>query len=373
LPGSKLSTAERRAALIATGLLDSPAEESFDRITSLVSRVLSVPVALVSLVDIDRQFFKSSTGLPEPWASSRQTPLSHSFCQHVVTSGEPLVVEDARGHPVVGGNSAVGELGVLAYLGVPLITPQGHVLGSLCAIDAKVRPWSDQDVRMMRDLAEIVMREVALHHEIKQREYAERQQHLLNAELHHRVKNTLTVVQSLVELSIRHTQSLDAFRESISGRIASLAKTHTLLVEGQWLSVPLRPMIDGELEAHEAGNRISANGEDVLLPSRGAVAIGMAVHELITNAVKYGALSVPEGHVTIRWTTVPKADGDWLLLDWFEAGGPTVLPPTNRGFGSILLDRVLSPELNGKITLDFAAAGLRARIEALLPKTLGGI
>lgn len=370
MPGSKLSTAERRAALIATGLLDSPAEASFDRITSLVSRVLSVPVALVSLVDIDRQFFKSSTGLPEPWASQRQTPLSHSFCKHVVTSGEPLVVGDARGHPLVGGNSAVAELGVVAYLGVPLTTPQGHVLGSLCAIDVSTRQWSEADVRLMRDLAEIVMREVTLHHEVRQRENAERQQQLLIAELHHRVKNTLTVVQSLVELSIRHTQSLEAFRDSITGRIASLAKTHTLLVEGQWLSVSLRPMIDGELEAHEAGSRIAANGEDVLLPSRTAVAIGMAVHELITNTVKYGALSVPDGHVTINWTTVPKADGDRLLLDWFEAGGPAVLPPVSRGFGSVLLDRVLGPELNGKITMDFAPAGLRARIEALLPKQM---
>jgi two-component sensor histidine kinase len=372
LPGSNLSTAERRAALTATGLLDSPVEEAFDRVTNLVSRVLSVPVSLVSLVDVDRQFFKSSTGLPEPWASKRQTPLSHSFCQHVVTSGEPLVVEDAREHPVVGSNCAVGELGVIAYLGVPLTTPQGHVLGSLCAIDGSTRHWSESDVRLMRDLAEIVMREMALHREIKQRENAERQHQLLIAELHHRVKNTLTVVQSLVELSSRHTQSLEAFLSSITGRIASLAKTHTLLVERQWLSVSLRPMIDGELEAHEAGNRISANGDDVLLPSRCAVGIGMAVHELITNAVKYGALSVPDGHVTISWTTVPKADGDWLLLDWFEAGGPTVLPPTNRGFGSVLLDRVLSHELNGKITMDFDPAGLRARIEALLPKEEGG-
>ena len=124
-------------------------------------------------------------------------------------------------------------------------------------------------MRMMRDLAEVVMREVALHHEIKQREYAERQQQLLIAELHHRVKNTLTVVQSLVELSIRHTpRVLHAFRPSISGCISSLAKTHTLLVEGQWPPVLLRLMIDGELEAHEAGNCISANGEDVLSVAR---------------------------------------------------------------------------------------------------------
>ena len=105
------------------------------------------------------------------------------------------------------------------------------------------------------------MREIALYREIAQRKHAEQQQQVLIAELHHRVKNTLAVVQGLVELSIRHTESLDAFRKSIAGRIASLAKSHTLLVEGQWLSVGLRTMIEGELEAHEGGERISIFGE----------------------------------------------------------------------------------------------------------------
>ncbi len=364
---SSLSTAERLAALAETGLLDLPAEAAFDRITSLISHVLSVPVALVSLVDADRQFFKSSIGLSEPVASKRQTPLSHSFCQHVVTSGAPLVVEDAREHPVVRSNSAIAEFGVIAYLGVPLTTPVGHVLGSLCAIDGSARRWSDGDVRVMRDMAEIVMSEIALFREIKQRKKAEEQQQLLIAELHHRVKNTLTVVQSLIELSIRHTSGLDAFRKSIGGRIASLAKTHTLLVEGQWLSVPLRPMLEGEISAHAEGERITIVGPDVLIPSRSAVALGMAVHELITNAIKYGALSVPGGHVDMHWTVVPKDAGEVLLLDWSERGGPAVSPPTTRGFGSVLLERVLSPQLDGRITIDFDPAGLRARIEALLP------
>jgi two-component sensor histidine kinase len=368
----ELSTVERRAALLETGLLDSPADAAFDRITSLVSRLLRVPVALVSLVDADRQFFKSSTGLREPWASARQTPLSHSFCQHVVTSGEPLIVGDARTHPVVRTNPAVRELGVTAYLGVPLVTPAGHVLGSLCAIDTRPRTWSPANIAIMNDMAAIVMREIALHREIAQRKNAERQQQVLIAELHHRVKNTLAVVQSLVELSIRHTESLDAFRKSISGRIASLAKSHTLLVDGQWLSVGLRTMIEGELEAHESGNRITVTGDDVLLPSRIAVAVGMAMHELITNAAKYGALSAPDGRVNVSWTIVPKTGGDVLLLDWFERGGPTVLPPSRRGFGSLLLDRVLGPELGGKITTVFDPAGLTARIEAQLPPPAAG-
>jgi two-component sensor histidine kinase len=363
----ELNTAERRAALLATGLLDSPIDAEFDRITGLVSRLMRVPVALVSLVDTDRQFFKSSTGLPEPWASARQTPLSHSFCQHVVTSAEPLIVEDARTHPVVSTNAAVLELGVTAYLGVPLATPAGHVLGSLCAIDTKVRAWSPADVALMKDMAAIVMREIALHREIGQRKNAEQQQQVLIEELHHRVKNTLTVVQSLVELSIRHSESLDTFRKSISSRIASLAKSHTLLVEGQWLSVGLRTMIEGELEAHEDGDRITITGDDVPLPSRIAVAVGMAMHELITNAVKHGALSAPEGRVNVTWTVVPKVTGDILLLDWSERGGPAVLPPAKLGFGSLLLDRVLGAELSGKITTVFDPAGLTARIEAQLP------
>jgi two-component sensor histidine kinase len=361
------NTAERRAALLDSGLLDSPAEAEFDRITALVSRLLHAPVALVSLVDSDRQFFKSSTGLPEPWASARQTPLSHSFCQHVVASAAPLIVGDARKHPIVRDNPAVSELGVTAYLGVPLAMPAGHVLGSLCAIDTKVRRWSHDDIAVMKEMAAIVMREIALHREIAQRKNAEAQQQVLIAELHHRVKNTLAVVQSLVELSIRHTESFDAFRKSISGRIASLAKSHTLLVEGQWLSVGLRTMIEGELEAHERGNRITITGDDVLLPSRMAVAVGMAMHELITNAIKYGALSVPDGRVNVSWTVVPKPTGDMLLLDWSERGGPAVVPPTKLGFGSLLLDRVLGPELSGKITTVFDPAGLTARIEAQLP------
>jgi two-component sensor histidine kinase len=368
-----LNTAERRIALRATNLLDSPADAEFDRLTSLVSRLLHVPVALVSLVDTDRQFFKSSTGLPEPWASARQTPLSHSFCQHVVTSAAPLVVEDARTHPVVRTNPAVLDLGVIAYLGVPLATPAGHVLGSLCAIDTKVRTWSAADIAVMKDMAAIVMREIALHREIAQRKNAEAQQQVLIAELHHRVKNTLAVVQSLVELSIRHTESLDAFRKSISGRIASLAKSHTLLVEGQWHSVGLRTMIEGELEAHEGGDRITIKGDDVLLPSRIAIAVGMALHELITNAVKHGALSAPEGRVDVYWTVVPKATGDILLLDWSERGGPTVLRPAKLGFGSLLLDRVLGPEIGGKITTVFDPAGLTARIEAQLPAAAAGV
>lgn len=318
----------------------------------------------MSLVDANRQFFKSSFGLPEPWASQRETPLTHSFCQHVVNSGEPLIVTDARDNAIVRSNCAVIDLGVIAYLGVPLTTEAGHVLGSLCAIDIIARQWSEDDIRLLRDMASIVMREIALHREIDQRKQAEEQQQLLIAELHHRVK---MVVQSLIELSVRHASDLTTFRTSISGRIASLAKSHSLLIEGQWASASLRAVLLSETEAYEHDGRIKLGGDDVTLPARVAVAIGMAIHELTTNATKYGALSVPDGRVDLRWSTVPRSNRHELLLDWSERNGPAVLPPTARGFGSVLLERVLSAELEGKITRTFDPAGVHARIEAMLP------
>jgi len=154
---------ERLAALHRTELLDSPAQENFDRLTRLTSTVLNVPVALVSLVDSDRQFFKSCLGLAQPWASQRQTPLSHSFCQHVVQSGRPLVVSDAREHPLLRDNPAIRDLGVIAYAGAPLISPSGNVLGTLCAIDHKPRHWTTEQVEILCNLAGSVLSEIQLY------------------------------------------------------------------------------------------------------------------------------------------------------------------------------------------------------------------
>jgi len=144
----------RLEALKRTRLLDTPPEEAFDRLTRLVCRLLGAPVALVSLVEADRQFFKSVVGLPQPWALLRETSLLHSFCQHVVATAAPLLVQDARGHPLVADNLAVPDLGVLAYLGMPLATADGRVLGSLCAIDTQPRDWTAEEVAFAASLCD---------------------------------------------------------------------------------------------------------------------------------------------------------------------------------------------------------------------------
>jgi hypothetical protein len=149
--------AERLAELRRTGLLDSPREETYDRITRLAARVLEAPVALISLVDEDRQFFKSSLGVDE-----RETPLSHSFCQHAIAQRTPLVVDDAREHPILKDNPAVAEMGSVAYAGVPLIDAAGQALGTLCVIDKRPRQWSSHQVELLSDLAASVVSEIAL-------------------------------------------------------------------------------------------------------------------------------------------------------------------------------------------------------------------
>lgn len=152
----------RIGALRATGLLDSDVTPSFDRLARLAAQVLNAPVALVSLVDADRQFFKSCLGLPEPWASARQSPLTHSFCQHAVASRETLLVDDAREHSLLRDNPAIRDMGVIAYAGVPLIDPDGHVLGTLCVIDSRPRHWTTHQVQLLSDLAASVVTEINL-------------------------------------------------------------------------------------------------------------------------------------------------------------------------------------------------------------------
>jgi len=153
---------QRLEALEATGLLDSDVSPSFDRLARLASHVLHAPVALVSLVDADRQFFKSCLGLPEPWASERGSPLTHSFCQHAVASREPLLVSDAREHPVLRDNLAIRDIGVIAYAGIPLIDEGGHALGTLCVIDSQPRHWTSHQIELLSDIAASVVTEISL-------------------------------------------------------------------------------------------------------------------------------------------------------------------------------------------------------------------
>ena len=153
---------DRLHVLAESRLLDSLPEDSFDRYTRMAATVLKSEVSLISLVDADRQFFKSQIGLPAPYDQIRQTPLTHSFCQIVVRTGEPLIVEDARTDARVCNNGAIRDLGVISYLGMPVVSQEGFVFGSLCAINSHPKVWSPEDRKMLEDLAGAVSAEVHL-------------------------------------------------------------------------------------------------------------------------------------------------------------------------------------------------------------------
>jgi diguanylate cyclase (GGDEF)-like protein len=164
----RVRDAARLAALRELELLDGPPDRTIDRLTRLATKLLDVPISLVSLVDADRQFFLSQQGLKGEYARTRQTPLSHSFCQYAVATGEPLVVADAREDPLLADNLAIRDLDVIAYAGMPLILDDGAAVGALCVIDSKPRDWTQGELETLHELAEAVKEIIHLRGELAQ-------------------------------------------------------------------------------------------------------------------------------------------------------------------------------------------------------------
>src|SRR5262245_3770663 len=157
-----ITDAARLSALRRTALLDSPPEEAFDRLTRLAASVLQVPVAVVSLVDGERQFFKSQCGMNEPLATTRQTAVHHSFCKHAVELRAPVLVPDLTRDPAFMESPLIAEFGVMAYAGSPLMTSDGHALGTCCVMDARPHAWSKDEVQVLQVLAASTMAEIEL-------------------------------------------------------------------------------------------------------------------------------------------------------------------------------------------------------------------
>lgn len=199
---------------------------------------------------------------------------------------------------------------------------------------------------------------------------AEQHQRLLVDELNHRVKNMLTVVISIAIQTVRHTTTLPEFEKSFMGRIHALTAAYTLLSDEAWRTVPLRTLLLEELRPFQSveRNNIVLSGPIVAVGPRAALALGMAIHELTTNAVKYGALSSPEGQVSVTWHIETMGSGDELALDWVESGGPPVISPGRRGFGMTLIERGLKQDMSASVEIDFSPDRVRARVRAPIPR-----
>jgi PAS domain S-box-containing protein len=208
-----------------------------------------------------------------------------------------------------------------------------------------------------------IRRAAGLARDVTLRKENEARQRLMLGELNHRVKNTLTTVQSIARQTLRHAPSPAIFQERFEDRLLALSQTHDLLTHENWERGSLRALLKQELAPYGKDRVEFRSDMDVHLAPRAVVPLGMALHELSTNAAKYGALSVPTGSLTVSWS-VTGGLFQMLRIEWSERGGPPIAaPPTRQGFGSRLLERGVRAELEGKVTLDFTPEGLDAAIE----------
>ncbi|WP_052002817.1 HWE histidine kinase domain-containing protein [Microvirga sp. BSC39] len=280
------------------------------------------------------------------------------------SDGTPFTADATPGHPVI-----------RSLMAVPVRLRNGGTHGVLVFGHERSGIFNARSERLLAGLtsqAAIALENSRLYRdaqtEIEERKQAQTQQSLLIRELHHRVKNTLATVQAVVGATARSALNIDDFYQAFVGRIISLANTHSLLTEAVWQTASLREIMEKELRPYNdvRGQRITLNGPAVELPSEAAVPIGMAIHELTTNAAKYGALSDSRGKVSVSWETEAAEEGTRLKLVWEEGGGPQVSAPTRQGFGSRLLHRVLTTQLNANVDMDFRPEGLRVALDAVL-------
>jgi two-component system, chemotaxis family, sensor kinase Cph1 len=237
-------------------------------------------------------------------------------------------------------------------------------------VRGRTSPWLPSDGDAALDLRgallEIVLRRI----DVAAREQAKayEQDRLLMAELDHRVKNILANIQALVTQSSRSAGTLTEFTEGLERRIRSMSKAHSLLAASRWQGVSIHSLVSEELDYIAAGTRISLIGPEVNLTPRAALALSLAIHELATNAVKYGALSASRGRVEVHWELNSAGAID---LSWTEAGGPVVKPPRRRGFGSTLVEQALAMETDGRSVIHFNRDGVRCEIVLPASAVLG--
>ena len=333
----------RMQAAVRYGAIAMHCEEALNRLMRLAARLLQAPIALVTLVDHERIWLRARHGL-----DVKSTPLEPGLCASCVLQNDPWIIPDATSDPRTRLNSLVkGTPGVRSYLGIPLQSSDGHNIGTLAVIDFKPKQPSEIDISNARDLAAIAMHSLE---QKLQREQREARIKVLMRELAHRSKNLLAVVHSITRQTAGANPVVRQYADGLTQRIKALADTHELLAVEDWFGTSLHQLLTRQLSPLMSGDqaRITLNGPSLFLNAKAAQNIGLAIHELATNALQFGVLSTPTGSVEITW----KLDGadpaaSRLKLSWLERGARLTMPDGPPGFGSLVLTRLTPAALEG--------------------------
>jgi len=361
-----VSETQRLDAVHRYDILDTPPDRSFDRITAIAARLLSVPIAIISIVDHDRIWFKSHHGL-----ELEQTTRDPGLCASCVLQDAPWIVTDAEADVRLLTNPLVaGDFALRSYLGIPLRTHDGFNLGTLCVLDFALRTPAEGDIATLTDLASVVMDELELRlssrraitgyrNELIRSEHREERIRGLLRELAHRSKNLLAVVQAMANQTASGSTSVGDYVGRLSARIQGRARTHDLILDDDWRGVTLEDLAALQIGPFLAPTqRLRHRGPRVILAPPAAQTIGLALHELAVNALRYGSLSAPSGGLDVSWSIDAPGSGARLRLTWREDNGPPVHPPSRQGFGHVILERITAQALAGEASWSFQPEGV---------------
>lgn len=352
-----MSETDRLVALEATQLLDSQAEERFDRLTRMASSALDTDVALISLIDKDRQWFKSAEG-----TTLCETPREFAFCDHAIRKNDVMVVPDATKDERFETNPLVTDgPEIRFYAGAPLVTKAGHALGTLCVIDSKPRAnFSEDDKQLLRDIAASVMSEIEV---VNQKQLVE-DLSVVNEELRHRMGNMYAHVSALISMMGRDEDDKDKLVRRLREKVTTLGETQALLAANQWASVPMSTLVTKTIEPFinpSNRDRIEIQSDDDFdVSPRGAFIMTLMLSELGTNAVKHGALGKDKGKLVVGWKR-----GSDIKISWRELVKQDLKGEVGEGYGSQILQRIVPMYLKGQAGYDLSPDGLLYEVTAV--------
>ncbi|WP_243370570.1 HWE histidine kinase domain-containing protein [Microvirga solisilvae] len=302
-------------------------------------------------------------GMPYMVGRHPLTPFGSFVCDEM-RAGRILVIDDALADPrLVGSTDVFIALQNIGTIVVSLVK-EGRLRAALYVHNTNRRRWTDSEIELCRDVAERTWAAV-------ERARSDARQRLLINELNHRVKNTLATVQSVAAHSFKLGEP-NAARAAFEARLFALSKTHDVLTRENWEGANLRDIVQEALAPYTRDNaeRVKVVGQPLQLPPRVALPLAMAFHELSTNAAKYGGFSSEAGEVLIEWTLLRVEEGPRLVIKWTETGGPLLTErPSHKGFGSRLIERGLTRELNGTVDIDYRPTGLVCTLSFPLPES----